>query len=198
MHGVELIRAVIEHLNSNGFGKLSPRSKPKGLPRAKLDALTFPHGKPLSPALKEWLAYDARFLGFFEDPNSPAFQPTSFEAWTRDEYKMDWGFGALQKRLGGDCFPVPLGTDSRRCLYVGETDSVGEYPVLLIDVDDIPYVGVQYPGIDVYLATAVGLTTAPERVYGSYAKDQTYGPRMKEHGLNLFDGKTYLEFHDFG
>ncbi len=194
MHGVELVRVVIEKLEHEGFGD----DPPVGVPADALEGLRFPNGTELSASLKTWLAFDASFLGWFDDPQKPVFAGTKFDSWTLDEYGMDWGFGALTKRLPGDCYPVPLGTDSRRCLYIGEhRDSIGEPPVLVIDVDDLPYAGVEYPGIDVYVAHAFGVVSEPEQVYGAYRKHKVYGARMQEHADALFGGKVGLEIYEF-
>ena len=71
----------------------------------------------------------------------------------------------------GECFLLPGGSDSRRVLAVGEPDTIGEYPVLALDVDDMPFLGLMYPGFDVYLAHVViaadavdpGCVSAPDR-----------------------------------
>ena len=44
-----------------------------------------------------------------------------------------------------------------RFLYFGDPDEHGEYPVLFIDHDDLPTLGVEWPGFDVWLAEALDL-----------------------------------------
>jgi len=123
---------------------------------------------------------------------SPCSNRRSSGAYTTDEYDQDWGYGTLEPKLGGDCFGLHFGADSRRFLYVGKPDSSGEHPVLLCDTDDAPYLCVQYPGIDVYLGVHAGLIEN-EGAYGDLAKDARYAARMKEHAkLNML-GKPDIE-----
>ena len=90
-------------------------------------------------------------------------------------------------------------SDSRRVLYLGEPDSTGEYPVLVTDIDDLPYVGVMYPGLDVYLADMAGTLDLDFDTYTSLIEDPEYGARMREHaaatGLGD-DGRDFTEMFD--
>ncbi|MEV7907902.1 hypothetical protein AB0P04_40495, partial [Streptomyces anulatus] len=73
-------------------------------------------------------------------------------------------------------------------------DSEGEYPVLAVDVDDLPFAGLMYPGFDVYLAHSAGLVQRDFPSYTSLAGDAVYGPRMGEHSAHWFAGETYAEY----
>ena len=58
---------------------------------------------------------------------------------------MEWGYADLEQHwFAGDCYGLHFGSDSRRFLYVGEPDSREEPPVLLLDTDENPYIGVEY------------------------------------------------------
>jgi hypothetical protein len=51
-----------------------------------------------------------------------------------------WGedYEPLSARMG-ECFLLPhYGSDSRHVYAVTEEDTLGEYPVIVIDVDDLP------------------------------------------------------------
>lgn len=195
VHGVELVDLVIERVKSHGFDVLGRcglphQAVPIPVPAHRLETLRFPSGAPLSPALRRWLAFDGRWLQWFDDPAEPVFNPMKIGAYARTEYGIDWGYGALEKTvLPGDVFGLHFGADSRRLLYVGEPDSHGEYPVLLTDDDDTPYIGVEYPGIDVYLAENAGILRLNISTYGGLINDGRYGPRMRQHAERYFEGE---------
>lgn len=74
--------------------------------------------------------------------------------------------------------------------------SYGEYPVLTVDVDDMPYVGINYPGFDVYLADAADLLTKPTGMYEYtwLSEDATYRARVAEHAGRVLGGNLEVEF----
>ncbi|WP_460069672.1 hypothetical protein [Streptomyces sp. YKOK-I1] len=106
----------------------------------------FPSGRPLPPSLRAWLAYDTGLLerhGWFAPDGS--FAPRPLDELVGDEMGDFWGneFAWLSGRLS-ECFLLPGGSDSRRILAVTEPDEEGEYPVLALDLDDMPYLGLMY------------------------------------------------------
>ncbi|HEY1546495.1 MAG TPA: hypothetical protein VGG28_01680, partial [Kofleriaceae bacterium] len=105
-----------------------------------------------------------------------------------------WGYSALP--FDGDCFGLHVGSDSRRLLYVGQPDSIGEHPVLLTDTDDDPYLGVEYPGIDVYLGVYSGVIDYKPEVYGRMIQHPIYGARMRQHATRYFGGKAGGSVYD--
>ena len=187
--GVDSVELVIAHVERTG-ALLS--GKPKPVPAAALERLTFPDGSRLSPSLRRWLAFDASWLGWFTSVSKPVFRPKKLGQYAKDEYELDWGYGDSEKTVSGDCFGVHGGSDSRRFLYVGAPDSLGEHPVLLTDTDDSPYLCVEYPGIDVYLAIHSGLIEH-RGVYASLADDPRYASRMKEHAKNNLGGSRAVD-----
>src|SRR5262249_3267130 len=154
--GVELIDLAIERVRMNpraisGFCGDRPLPNPQPLAPDLLQHLTFPSGKPLPPSLMRWLAFDASWLadlGWFPSAEQPTFTPRRLDQIVQDEFEM-WGefYEPLGNRMS-ECFLLPGGSDSRRIYAVTEPDSLGEYPVVVIDTDDIPYAGVMYPGFD--------------------------------------------------
>jgi hypothetical protein len=188
--GADLIALVIAKVKTDG--RLLRGKKPTPIPPGALAALTFPDGSPLSPSLRHWLAFDASWLGWFTDARHPAFRPKKLGKYAKDEYELDWGYGELETTVGGDCFGVRGGSDSRRFLYVGKPGRTGEHPILLVDTDDSPYLGVEYPGIDVYLAIQAGVIEH-DGAYGSLAKDPRYAARMKEHAAKNLGGTLSID-----
>lgn len=94
----------------------------------------------------------------------------------------------------GECFLLPGGSDSRRILAVGEPDSLSEYSFLAIDFDDLPFIGLMYPGFDVYLAHTAGVVERDLTEYTMLAGDRTYGRRIREHPALRFGGALYEQF----
>jgi len=189
-HGLALVQPVIEKVQAEGFGVLGDCGvptlvQPRPVPLEVLATLTFPNGQPLSPSLKHWLAFDSSWLNWF-DPVQPLFRPLKLGDYVTREFDALWGgiYAAVGKTLlTGDCYGLPFGSYSRRFLYVGHTDSLGEYPVIMIDTDDLPYVAIEYPGLDVYLAAHAGVLQPDEVIDENHP---IYGWRVREHAqLNL-------------
>lgn len=208
--GVALVRQVIEKVKASDLGLLDsylPKDKrrPRPLSRGVIASLRLPGNRPLSPSLAEWLAFDAGFFEWLDDEGHPVLPERNvgelaLAVYSEDDAQMAAAFTGLTAELmKGFCLPVPVGTESRRFVYLSEPDELGEYPVLMLDIDDQPYVGVEYPGIDVYLATHAGLIEAPERnTAGSYADDPRFRSRMEHHIRTALGGHAYLEPGDEG
>jgi hypothetical protein len=192
--GTALVDLVIAKVKKDGLGHVGGKKgkPPRPVPPKALDALTFPDGSALSPSLHRWLSFDASWLAWFDDVARPVFKPKKLGQYARDEYEMEWGYKTLEPAMGGDCFGLHGGSDSRRFLYVGKPDKTGEHPVLLTDTDDAPFLCVQYPGIDVYLAVHAGIIES-EGAYGSFAKDPRFAARMKEHAKLNLGGKPSID-----
>ncbi len=201
--GTDLVRAVIANVQAQGFGILGYAGAPRPVPKAELDGLRLPGGQPLSPSMREWLAFDAGFLRWFGEVEHPSFKPQNVGELAKAAFGPDnplaQTFESLASHaLPGPCLLVPFGDQSRRFVYLSAPDSLGEYPVLLIDVDDAPFVCVEYPGIDVYLATHAKLLSPPKRVTGSYADDPRYRERMQHHIRAALGGRREIELGDEG
>lgn len=171
LRGVELIDAVMEMREEDG-------DELEGLPDKQLDAMKL--GKrPLSPALRRWLERDSETFTLGE--------PQSLTELVTTDFGEEWGelFGEVAKLL-----PEPIvvfegwGSDSRRFLYLGKTDALGEYTVMTIDTDDTPFLCVNGP-VDVWLAQHAGFLEE-EDVYGQVPRE--YEATRREHAKLNFDG----------
>ncbi len=195
---VELVKARVEREGLSLFGHAGP---PTPLAPAVLDALRFPNGAALSPSLRAWLAYDASYLGWFEDLEAPRLEACSIGELGRRLYS---GRSAaeqlphLAETLSGDCFLLPLRKSARRFLYVGEPDSIGEHPILAVDPEDPCFVCVEYPGIDVFLGERARLVERTSGEFGGLDQHELFAPRMSEHKVKLFGGARSLRYGDPG
>ena len=214
--GADLIDLVIAHVCEDpqcisGFCGDHPLLRPQPLTPEVIAQLAFPSGKPLPPSLKRWLAFDAGWLdrfGWFSSLTPPTFSPRSIGQIADDEFGRDYEllkqitgaegnlnfYAGLDERLP-ECFLLPEGSDSRRIFAVTEPDELGEYPVMVIDEDDIPYAAVMYPGFDVYMADLAGIIdhpkdTHPQGAYVDLFSDPRYAPRLKWHADRLFTWAT--------
>ncbi|MFF3378057.1 hypothetical protein ACFYXF_34540 [Streptomyces sp. NPDC002680] len=209
MHGVPLTERVIEVVRRDPAASALPYLLPYvnvpwvkgGVPRPmaedELARAVFPSGRPLSPSLRAWMAYDTSLLarhGWFAPDGS--FAPRPLDQLVGDEMGDFWGteFAWLSGRFS-ECFLLPGGSDSRRILAVAEPDGEGEYPVFALDLDDLPYLGLMYPGFDVYLADTADLLGLGEREsYTDLIGHPTYGPRMRRHAAQCFAGAGSVQY----
>lgn len=178
LRGVALVDAVMAHREGKG-------EKLNGRPAKKLAATKL--GKlPLTPALERWLSRD--------DDTFTLGEPQSFLEMMEQEFP-EWvdGYAPIAPRLPA---PVVLfegwGSDSRRFLYLGKTDSHGEYPVMTIDTDDVPFLCVNGPA-DVWLAQQAGYLEE-EKVYGHVPA--AYLPAQQEQAKLNFGGDVIWNFED--
>lgn len=180
LRGVELVEAALA-VRKKKNGPL------KGLPEKTLEKMTL-GDRPLSPSLRAWLAADASFFKLGE--------PTSLAELISTDFGEEMA-GLYAEVI--EVLPHPIivfegwGADSRRFLYLGETDSHGEYTVMTIDTDDTPFLCVNGP-VDVWLAQHAGFLEA-EAVYGKAPK--AYEAAKKEHGELNFNGFVVWEFMQF-
>ena len=209
MHGALLTQRVIEVVRRDPGASALPDllpymdvpwvegGVPRPMPEDALARAAFPSGRPLSPSLRAWLAYDKSLLErhrwFTADG---VLAPRPLDQLVADEMGACWGpeFTWLSGRFS-ECFLLPGGSDSRRFLAVTEPDEEGEYPVFALDFDDLPYLGLMYPGLDVYLADTAGLLDLGRReTYTDLIGDATYGPRMRRHAARCFAGRAEVQY----
>ncbi|MFK3983797.1 hypothetical protein ACI2K4_25885 [Micromonospora sp. NPDC050397] len=200
-HGVPLVERVIASisaaparpvLNYAPWAGTWLDGPPTPVPDDVLATMAFPSGRPLPPGLRRWLAYDTSLLtrfGWFTPDGSHRLTPRPLGVLAAAEYGEPWAtlYHPFSTRFT-ECFLLPGGSDSRRVFAVAEPDETGEYPVLALDIDDLPCVELMYPGFDAYLADTAGLVTMPGGSYPALATDATYGPRMRTHARRTFGG----------
>jgi hypothetical protein len=72
-------------------------------------------------------------------------------------------------------------------MYVGEPDGFGEYPVFVVDIGDIPFVAIEYPGLDVFLADGVTEEILDEDTDNCF-EHPVYGPMLADQARRNFAG----------
>jgi hypothetical protein len=187
--GVELVEEVIKKAKKDRDFEAQP------IAESALAQLTLPGGRPLTPSLRLWLAFDGDYLSLFDSLKKPAFKPLSFldlmtQEFGADDYGMWNPFANL---LPGECLLVPGGSDSRRFLYLGTPDSIGEYPVFVVDTDDLPFMCIESPGIDVYLAEHFEVGRFSRGTYEALYHSARWKESMEEQARLNFRG-----FRSFG
>jgi hypothetical protein len=197
-HGVVLVERVIDALRARS-GDVERRP----LAPDVLAATAFPSGRALPPSVRRWLEFDTGMLagaGWLASSRASGLTPRPLDDIATTEWGADWGafYAPLATRFS-ECFLLPGGTDSRRVLATGEPDEYGEYPVFAIDIDDLPYIGLMYPGFDVYLADTFDLIDRSlidqgTGGYDSLVDHPLYGERMRQHAQRWFDGHTSSEY----
>ncbi len=197
-HGAALVRRVIASLFGRGPmalhppGTHHPISPPRPMSSRQIEALRTSSGVPFPPSIREWLAYDASFLGWLDEGGLPRLRPRSLGLLAAWNYQDDWGFAALEERLPAAGYWLPIGGETMRFLYDGAADEHGELPILLTDVDDQPFLALAYPGFDVYLAVQARLVERPK----SWLDHPVYGSRARFHVDRALGGKDEIELPD--
>ncbi|WP_437305820.1 hypothetical protein [Sorangium sp. So ce388] len=195
LRGEALVDYVIETLQAGGqvdrrrFGKAGPTP----LPPDRLAGLTLDKkGRPLPPSLRRWLAFSALDLGFIEDVSRPALRglpivkaaEAAFPGWG-DSFRE--GFKDV---LPGSCLLFKGDGESRHFLYAGEPDTLGEYPIFQMSIDDFPFVALDCPGLDVFLAQRYGVLSYRDDLF----KHDVLGASMREQALLNFGGYRSYDF----
>ncbi|HEV7556897.1 MAG TPA: hypothetical protein VGO00_15630, partial [Kofleriaceae bacterium] len=97
--------------------------------------------------------------------------------------------------LTGQCLVLPGGSDSRRFLYAGEPDSHGEYPVFIVDTDELPWVGLAYPGFDAYIADGLVAAIIADTYMDGWDHHH-WAPHLEHHARRNFRGLKVLDLQD--
>ncbi|NVB85675.1 MAG: hypothetical protein HOV81_45340 [Kofleriaceae bacterium] len=151
------VDAILAHL----AGPKSPIGEPRPLTAEQLAACEQAAGVALSPSLYALLSFDAGWIkreyGWFDRAMTLQARPI---AEVIEEHAGPWIEAyqpLLEARFAGRAIALDQGSDSMRLLYFGDPDARGEYPVLYIDHDDMPILGVEYATFEEWLAVAVGV-----------------------------------------
>ncbi len=126
-----------------------------------------------------------------EDGFLPSLEPLGFLDLIEAEFGSRHArtFQVAAAVLTGNCFLLPGGSESRRFIYVGTADAVGEYPVVYADIDDTPVVGLESPGFDIWFATRAGYVRTPKH-YGDVPDE--YRASLAEQATLNFGGRTII------
>jgi hypothetical protein len=175
LEGADLVRAAI------ASGKL-PIESPSPLDPSKI---TLPNGSPLPPSLATLLSWDSSWLetrGWFR--TSPSF------SWTPRTLGQIAG-EPFEVATFSTCFVL-----SERCIFVvtNEPDALGEYPVVLIDDEQVPFLCVYMAGLDVFLGDLSGVQPITGNTYEDVARDPRFRSRMDHHGRKLMKGRISTDF----
>ena len=198
LRGDALVDSVLAKIEEEGGGLLGlvqgATDEPEGLTPEELAGLTLPGGRPLPPSLAKFLAYDQDFLDVLEDDDDGtlALSFRTFKDMMAEQFDEETAENAdFTNVLPGQCLVLPGEGASRRFMYVGEPDTFGEYPVFVVDIEDIPFVAIEYPGLDVFLADGVSEVILDEDVHNCFAHP-VYGPMLENQARRNFDGwKVY-------
>jgi len=157
LRGRALAEVVIAHLR----GPKSPIGEPRPLSAEQRARCERAMGVALSPFMDAVFSFDvgwlARTVGLFDDHDAaqvaPCIEVIREHARVFTDSYAPWCAG----RLTGKAAQLDAGSDSMRFLYLGAPDEEGEYPVLCIDHDDVPFLGVEHAGFDLWMAASLGL-----------------------------------------
>jgi hypothetical protein len=179
LRGAELVEKVLAKLGNPD----------RGLPQDQIARMTLPDGAPLPPSIARLLAADATAF--------PELRFQTFPDMIRERFGDDVAasFQGFESILSGACLLLPHGTDSCRFMYVGKPDAYGEYPVLIADTDDIPWVGLAYPGLDVFLADGT-ITTIVKDDYMDAWENPAYEPMLEDQARRNLQGFKAISFQD--
>lgn len=192
--GTGLVQQVIERVKKGGKERGISIPAPEPVPRDVLDRGMLAAGIPMTPAMKEWLAFDggwlARVHGWMDDPSDPVFACAKVHVVVHDFLSDVFApaFVDLPGKLAGAwALPLDVGSDSMRLLLLVPGPD-GEYPVLYADTDDTPMVGVEAPSFDVWLAGQAGLVGDVKLAYKA---------EIGKIGRFLFGGSKPYAYTDF-
>jgi hypothetical protein len=173
-----------------------PAHPPRPMRRAQIDLLEMPSGDEIPQSLAAWLAYDALDI-FAGNPEAPHLNWQSFGEMMQEEFDDEIAaqFADFGKLLTGKCLVLPGGSDSRRFMYAGNPDAHGEYPVFIVDTDELPWVGLAYPGFDAYIADGLVANVITDTYMDAWQHDH-WAPHLEHHARANFGGFKALDYQD--
>jgi len=186
LRGAKLVKKALE------AGKDRVLAAPEPMPAGLARKMKLPNGESLSAGLKELLVADVSWIGIDYDDEEAEIESVSLEDVVEEAFGEEAvaAFGEAYELLGEDC--VAFGAELSRpaCLYVGEVDEAGEYPVLQLAYEDgRARVGGFVP-FDVWLAMELG---ALERGKDIGDVPPEYAALPKALAETNFDGRLVLE-----
>ncbi|HVH43412.1 MAG TPA: hypothetical protein VM925_13755, partial [Labilithrix sp.] len=126
LRGAKLVKKALE------VAKDRVLAAPEPLTSSLARKMKLPNGESLSPGLKELLLADTAWIGIDYDDEEAEIESASLEDVVEEAFGEEAvaAFGEAYDLLGEDV--VTFGAELSRpaCLYIGEVDEAGEYPVL--------------------------------------------------------------------
>lgn len=154
LRGAKLMKKAIEVAKTSGLLGAPEPIEPASLARK----LKLPNGESISPAMKELLAVDAAWLGISYDDEEAEVEAMSLDEVVEEFFGEEAvpAFAEAYEMLGDDCVLFTTELERPSCLYVGEADDAGEYPVLSMTWQDgVAKIGGFVP-FDVWAAQELG------------------------------------------
>jgi hypothetical protein len=154
LRGAKLMKKAIEAAKATGVLGSPEPIEPASLARK----LKLPNGESISPAMKELLAVDAAWLGISYDDEEGEIEAASLDEVVEEHFGEEAvpAFAEAIEMFGDDCVVFGADLDRPACLYVGEPDEAGEYPVLQMTwLDGVAKIGGFVP-FDVWAAQELG------------------------------------------
>ncbi|MEO8549801.1 MAG: hypothetical protein ABI678_07500, partial [Kofleriaceae bacterium] len=185
LRGAALVDSLLTMIQEQGGGIPGmPVEEPEGLTAEELAGLSLPGGRPLPASLAKLLAFDQDFLDVLEDDDDGKLQLAfrSFKDLMAEEFDEETAANVdFSELLPGPCLVIPSeasGLDARaRFMYAGEPDAFGEYPVFVVDIAEVPFVAIEYPGLDVFLADGITEDIVDDGALGCF-EHPVYGPML--------------------
>jgi hypothetical protein len=130
LRGATLVAQAVEAGKRRG---LFAACKP--MPASLIHSLKFEDGRPLSPAMRALLEVDAMWLGIEYDESDFVVDGVPLEDFVAEELDEEFvnTFFSAYAELAADCVPFNAETSRPACLYLGQTDTEGEFPVIMLE-----------------------------------------------------------------
>lgn len=187
LRGAKLVKKALE------IAKTGVLSAPEPMPSSLARKMQLPNGEPLSPAMKELFLADAEWIGISYDDEEAEIEGGSLEDVVEEAFGEDAvaAFGEAYELLGEDVVLFGAeGLTRPACLYVGQADEAGEYPVLQFAWEGgVARVGGFVP-FDVWLAQELGALERGANIGDVPAEYAAFPKALAE---SNFDGRIVFE-----
>ena len=187
LRGAKLVKKALEA----GKDRVLAAAEPMPAPLAR--KLKLPNGESLSPGMKELLLADASWIAIDYDDEEAEIEGGSLEDVVEEAFGEDAvaSFGEAYELLTEDVVLFGAeGLSRPACLYIGEVDEAGEYPVLQFAWEGgVARVGGFVP-FDVWLAQELG---GLERGKDIGDVPEPYAAFPKALAESNFDGRIVFE-----
>ena len=153
LRGAKLVKKAIESAKANGV-----IAEPEAIAAALVRKLKLPNGESLSPGMKELFLFDGAWLGIEYDDEEAEMECVSLEDIIEEHFGEEAvpAFGEAYELLADDCIAFTAELRRPACLYIGNADEAGEYPVIEFSFDEgVAKIGGFVP-FDVWVAQELG------------------------------------------